>query len=130
MSSIANATGIGKAARAVTVGPAPDRSTAMMVVVFRARRSPEGEGALYKEHLDRMVALATKMPGYVSHKAYIAEDGERLTFFQWETAETLRAWATHPDHVATKKFGRQHFYAEYHLQVCEVVRESTFTRPA
>ncbi len=74
----------------------------MMVVVFRARRTAEGEGALYKEHLDRMAALATRMPGYVSHKAYIADDGERLTLFEWESAETLRAWATHPDHIATK----------------------------
>ncbi len=99
-----------------------------MVVVFRARRTAEGEGALYKEHLDRMAALAKRMPGYVSHKAYIADDGERLTFFEWESAETLRAWATHPDHIATKQFGREHFYTEYHLQVAEVVRESRFRR--
>jgi len=100
----------------------------MMVVVFRARRTAEGEGALYKEYLDRMAALATKMPGYVSHKAYIADDGERLTLFEWRDAETLRAWATHPDHLTTKKFGREHFYAQHHLQVCEVVRDSKFKR--
>lgn len=101
----------------------------MMVVVFRARRTEEGLGPLYTEHLDRMAALATKMPGYISHKGYVAEDGERLTLFEWENAETLRAWATHPDHILTKKFGREHFYAQYHLQVCEVVRESKFKQP-
>lgn len=75
-----------------------------------------------------MAALATRMPGTVSHKATIAEDDERLTFLEGEDAETLRAWATHPDHIATKQFGREHFYTQYHLQVAEVVRESTFKR--
>ena len=100
----------------------------MMVVVFRARRTPEGLGPRYSEYLDRMVALAIKMPGYIAHKAYVAEDGERLTLVEWENAETLRGWATHPEHVATKALGRERFYADYHLQVCEVVRESKFGR--
>jgi heme-degrading monooxygenase HmoA len=80
--------------------------------------------------LTRMEELATEMPGYVSHKAYVAQDGERLTLFEWESAETLRAWATHPEHVLTKQLGRERFYEDYHLQVCEVVRESRFERVA
>jgi hypothetical protein len=40
--------------------------------------------------------------------------------------ETLQAWAPHPEQVAVKKLGRKSFYAEYHLQVCEVLRESLF----
>jgi heme-degrading monooxygenase HmoA len=76
-----------------------------------------------------MADLAVKMPGYVSHKAFVAEDGERLTLFEWESAETLRAWATHPEHLAVKALGRQKFYEDYRLQVCEVVRESTYVRP-
>ncbi len=100
----------------------------MMVVVFRAHRTPVGLGEEYKTALKRMEALAGQMPGYVSHKAYVAEDGERLTLFEWETAETLRAWATHPEHVLTKQLGRERFYADYHLQVCEVVRQTRFAR--
>jgi heme-degrading monooxygenase HmoA len=57
-------------------------------------------------------------------------DGERLTLFEWESPETLRAWATHPEHVATKQLGRDRFYEEYLLQICEVVRESRFKREA
>lgn len=102
----------------------------MMVVVFRARRTPEGDGEEYKHWFLRMSELACKMPGYISHKGYVADDGERLTLFEWETAETLRAWATHPEHLPVKRLGRQKFYAEYHLQVCELVRESKFRRDA
>ena len=100
----------------------------MMVVVFRARRTEVGLGDEYLTALRRMEELATRMPGYVSHKAYVAEDSERLTLFEWESAETLRAWATHPEHVLTKQLGRERFYEDYHLQVCEVVREARFRR--
>lgn len=100
----------------------------MMLIAFRARRTPEGEGDEYRKHHARMTELATKMPGYISHKGYIADDGERLSLFEWESAETLRGWATHPEHVPVKQIGREHFYTEYHLQVCEVVRDSTFRR--
>ena len=94
-----------------------------MVVVFRARRTPEGLGDRYASENKRMAEIATKMAGYISHKGYVAEDGERLTLFEWEIPETLRAWATHPEHVPVKQLGRERFYTEYRLQVCEVVRE-------
>jgi heme-degrading monooxygenase HmoA len=100
----------------------------MIVVVFRAHRTEVGLGEDYLAALERMEALAVNMPGYVSHKAYLAPDGERLTLFEWESAETLRAWATHPEHVLTKRLGRERFYEGYHLQVCEVLRESRFQR--
>jgi len=45
-------------------------------------------------------------------------------------AETLKAWAQHPEHVPTKKPGREKFDTAYHLQVCEVVRESKFEASA
>ena len=100
----------------------------MMVVVFRARRTPEGDGEEYMRWFQRMSELARAMPGYVSHKGFVAEDGERVTLFEWETAETLRAWSNHPEHVPVKQLGREKFYTEYRLQVCEVVRESKFSR--
>ena len=98
----------------------------MMVVVFRARRTAAGLGEEYQHWFTRMTELARDMPGYISHKGYVADDGERLTLFEWESANTLQAWATHPEHMAVKKLGRQKFYTEYHAQVCELVRESKF----
>jgi heme-degrading monooxygenase HmoA len=100
------------------------------IIVFRARRTLEGDGEEYRQWFMRMSELARKMPGYISHKAYVAEDGERLTLFEWESADTLHAWATHPEHVPVKTLGREKFYTEYRLQVCELVRESKFVRDA
>ncbi len=102
----------------------------MMVVVFRARRTSAGDGEDYDRQLERMSELARKMPGYISHKPFVAEDGERLTLIEWESAESLRAWATHPEHVLVKEIGRQKFYEDDRLQVGEVLRESRFRRRA
>ena len=95
----------------------------MIVTVFRSRLKPDAKGA-YDPVAARMSEIARKMPGYVSHKVFIADDDERVTIVEFENEETQRAWATHPEHRAAQKQGRADFYAEYKLQICEVKRES------
>lgn len=97
----------------------------MIVTVFRSRLKPEAQKE-YAQWASRMSALAKEMPGYVSHKGFVADDGERVTIVEFESEETHRAWSMHPEHVAAKKKGRQDFYLEYRIQVCEVRRESAF----
>ena len=72
----------------------------------------------------RMSELAKTMPGYIAHKGFVAEDGERLTFVEFDSEESLRAWAIHPEHVEAKKLGRQRFFTEYRVQICNVIRDS------
>ena len=45
------------------------------------------------------------MPGYKSHKVFIAEDGERLTLVEFEDDATQFDWASHPEHRAAQKRG-------------------------
>ena len=97
----------------------------MMVIVFRTRLQP-GLGDEYVALADRMTALAQSMPGYISHKDYVADDGERLTLVEFENEEGLRVWRTNPEHQAAQKLARQKYYTEYRLQVCTLARESTF----
>lgn len=96
----------------------------MVVTIFRSRLKPDAE-AEYGKWAARMSALASTMPGYVSHKGFVAPDGERVTIVEFASEEAQRAWRMHPDHVAAQKKGRQDFYAEYRLQVCRVERESS-----
>jgi heme-degrading monooxygenase HmoA len=77
-----------------------------------------------------MAAIARTMPGYVSHKGFTAEDGERVTIVEFRDEESQRAWAREARHVEAKKKGRADFYEEYKVQVCTVVRESAFTANA
>jgi heme-degrading monooxygenase HmoA len=95
----------------------------MIVIVFRSRLNAEAQEE-YKNWAARMSVLAATIPGYVSHKGFVAEDGERVTIVEFESEDGLRSWATHPEHVEAKKKGRSLFFTEYRVQVCDVVRDS------
>lgn len=97
----------------------------MIVTIFRSRLNPETKEE-YLQWAGRMSDLAKTIPGYVSHKGFIAEDGEKVTIVEFETEEGMRIWATHPEHVAAKKKGRKEFFTEYKVQVCSITRETAF----
>ena len=98
----------------------------MIVTIFRNRLKPENV-AEYYEWAERIAALAQTMPGYVSHKGFTAEDGERVTIVEFADEASQRGWSTQMQHVEAKKKGRADFYTEYKIQICKVERESTFT---
>ncbi len=97
----------------------------MILTVFRSRLKPEAQEE-YKRWAARMSELARKMPGYVSHKGFVADDGERVTIVEFESEDALRGWSTHPEHLDAKKKGRADFYLEYRVLTCAVTRERTF----
>ena len=100
----------------------------MIVTVFRSRVKPEAQEE-YARWAARMSELARGMPGYISHKGFVADDGERVTLVEFESEEAQRAWAVQREHVEAKKKGRSSFYQEYRIQVCSVQRESSFPNP-
>jgi heme-degrading monooxygenase HmoA len=95
----------------------------MMVTVFRSRLRPE-TAVEYTEWAARMDALAVAMPGYISHKGFTAEDGERVTIVEFESDDAQQVWSRHPEHIQAKIKGKKEFYSEYRIQVCSVVRDS------
>jgi len=97
----------------------------MKVTVFRSRLRP-GARDEYLALVRRMIELAETMPGYISHKDFSAEDGERVTIVEFANEEGLRAWRTNPEHRAAQKLAREKYYSEYHIQVCTLDRESKF----
>ena len=98
----------------------------MIVTVFRSRLRP-GVREEYVALVERMNALAQTMPGYISHKGFFAEDGERVTVVEFEHEEGMRAWRMNPEHRAAQKLARERFYEEYSVQVCDVTREARFS---
>jgi heme-degrading monooxygenase HmoA len=97
----------------------------MIVTVFRSRLPP-GLRDEYVALVERIAAIARTMPGYISHKGFFADDGERVTIVEFEHEEGLRAWRTNPEHIAAQKLARTKYYTEYHVQVCRLERESKF----
>ena len=97
----------------------------MIVTVFRSRlRSDVRED--YVTLANRMNEIARSMPGYISHKGFFAEDGERVTIVEFESEEAMRAWRMHPEHREAQKLGRERYYESDSIQVCEVKRDGRF----
>lgn len=101
----------------------------MIIVVFRSRLTPEAVSD-YETTGARMEELAVTMPGYLAHKEFAAEDGERVTIVEFENEDAIRNWRMHPEHVEAQRKGRSKFYSEFRLTVCEVLREQKFERNA
>lgn len=100
-----------------------------IVTVFRSRLLPGNETAYY-EHADRMTDLVRTMPGYVEHKAFVAEDGERVTVVTFADQASHDGWANHPDHRAAQRAGIACYYSTYSISVGPVGYASSFGRPA
>ena len=77
----------------------------MIVTVFRSRLMP-GVREDYLVLAERMNEIARTMPGYISHKGFFADDGERVTIVEFENEEGMRAWRMHPEHRAAQKEAR------------------------
>lgn len=99
----------------------------MTVIVFRNRLVPDVPDS-YGPRAAEIYSYAVKMPGFRSFKSFTADDGERLALIEFETEAQCRAWRDHAEHRKAQQEGRDLYYSEYSLQVCEVVRESRFRR--
>jgi heme-degrading monooxygenase HmoA len=93
----------------------------MIVTVFRSRLR-EGVREEYVALANRINELARTIPGYVSHKDFYANDGERVAVVEFAHEEGQRAWQTNPEHRTAQKQGCE-------IQVCRLERESKFKLP-
>ena len=101
----------------------------MIITVFRSRLMP-GLRDEYVRLVERMVELASTVPGYISHKGFFAEDGERVTIVEFESEEAQRVWRMHPEHRVAQRKAKEIYYESHSVQVCQVIREARFKREA
>jgi heme-degrading monooxygenase HmoA len=99
----------------------------MVIVVFRTHVKPQADLAQLNALNQRMVALVSQMPGFVSLKDFAAQDGEFLVLAEFDSLESVDAWKAHPEHHAAQWRGREEVFAEYRIQVCHVLRTADFT---
>ena len=98
-----------------------------VVTVFRNRLRADADA--YPDHVARIGALARTMPGYVEHKTFTAEDGERVTVVTFADRASHEAWARHPEHREAQRAGVRDYYEDYSISVGAVDRASRWTRP-
>ncbi len=98
----------------------------MIVTLFRSRLNPHVLED-YVPMAKRMSELARTIPGYISHKGFVAEDGERITIVEFETESALREWSRHAEHAEAKRRGIGSFFSTYRVQICNVIRDRAWT---
>jgi heme-degrading monooxygenase HmoA len=98
----------------------------MVIVVFRSHVKPQADLEKLQAVFQRMVALVSRMPGFVSIKDFSAQDGESLALVEFDSIESVDAWKAHPEHLVAQRRGREEFFADYRIQVCNLIRTSEF----
>ena len=99
----------------------------MVIVVFRTHVKQQADLAKLHALNQQMVTRVSQMPGFLSLKDFSAQDGEFLVLAEFDSLEAVDAWKAHPEHLAAQRRGREEFFADYHIQVCNVIRTADFT---
>lgn len=110
------------AAHAATHLPAPP----YYVVVFTSQLRGQVSG--YAETAERMLALAAEQAGFLGVHSARGADGFGITVSYWESEEAIRQWRAHAEHAEARRQGREHWYADFTLQVARVERAYGYER--
>lgn len=100
----------------------------MVVTIFRSRLVEDADMAQLEALGQRMYELASSMPGFRSYEEFTSADGESLTLVGFDDMASLAAWRNHPEHLVVQQQGREYFFADYWIQVCEVERAYRYRR--
>jgi heme-degrading monooxygenase HmoA len=100
----------------------------MVVVIFRSRIRSDANLDGIGDVAARMHEIASAMPGFISYKEFRADDQETVAVVEFDSHEHLRAWSSHPEHVAAQQRGRESLFESYDISVCEPVRRYGFSK--
>jgi len=96
------------------------------VVIFRSTRKLD-DGKLYSVWSEKMERLVKTIDGYVNHFGFrdaTSRDGVTVSYFS--SLDAISQWKQLDDHKVAQQMGRDSFYEEYSVQVCEVLRDYGF----
>lgn len=95
-------------------------------VIFTSTRT-EGDGG-YEDMSEKMVAMASRQPGFLGVESARGEDGLGITVSYWESEEAIANWRANAEHRVAQSIGREKWYAEFVTRVARVERSRTFRR--
>ena len=92
----------------------------MFVVIFRAKaRNLDAE---YSKVAARLRDLALNEFGCLEFHS-VSENGNEIALSYWTSEADIRAWKSHPEHVATQTRGKEVWYESYSVQIANITRE-------
>ena len=95
-------------------------------VIFRSTRKLD-DGKLYSQWSEKMDNLVKTIDGYEHHFSFRDEatrDGVTVSYFK--SLDAISQWRQLDEHKVAQQLGRDSFYEEYSIQVCEVLRDYGF----
>lgn len=94
----------------------------MIVTVFRQRIAEDPvQFEEYQRFGKELIEAVKTLPGFVSFKRFMADDGERCIIVEFADEASMREWSIHPLHLKAKAFGRN-FFTEYDIKVCQMLQ--------
>jgi len=93
------------------------------LVVFRSTRKLD-DGVIYSEWSEKMEILVKTIDGYEKHFGFRDPDSrEGVTISYFNSLDSISEWKNLADHKVAQDLGREKFYEEYSVQMCEILRE-------
>ncbi len=101
---------------------------AYYAVIFTSRRSTkyDGQDEGYEETAQRMLALASQQPGFLSVESARDRDGFGITVSYWKDLDAIKAWRKNIEHREAQILGRAQWYEFYNVRICKVEKEYGF----
>jgi len=99
----------------------------MFIVLFEVHPKAD-QAEAYLSYARLLKPELEKIDGFVENVRYrsLTREGWILSLSGWRDEESLVRWRTHPGHHIVQSKGRASVFADYHLQVGELTRD---TRP-
>lgn len=97
----------------------------MIITVFGDVRVRPGMEVREGRLASALAEVVRRMPGFISIKSYIGEDGEEIGIIRFTTREALDAWMNEGEHFAAQKVAAQ-LYDSFWVQSAETFREYTW----
>ncbi len=89
-------------------------------VIFTSTRTEGDHG--YVDQAARMVELAKEQPGFLGLDSVRDAAGKGITVSYWSSEGAIRDWKAQAEHRVAQAQGREHWYADYTVQIAKVER--------
>ena len=94
-------------------------------VIFTSKSSKNTEG--YAEMSKKMDELVKSQEGFIGLES-VKEGQEGITVSYWESMDAIKNWSMNERHAEAKKGGKESWYDNFNVRICQVVREYAFEK--
>ncbi len=97
----------------------------MVITIFGNTVVRPGKEDGEAELVAKLEPILRQMPGFISYKHYVAEDGEEIGIIRFDSRESLDGWVHEGVHGAAQRVANE-YYESFWVQTAETYREYTW----